>query len=44
MAFLGPVAGVSGNLWLSGYPELIGAIMLFAAGGILYSMFQDIAP
>ncbi|WP_286261195.1 ZIP family metal transporter [Thalassotalea atypica] len=44
MALFGPVAGVSGYLWLSGYPEVIASIMLFASGGILYSVFQDIAP
>lgn len=44
MATLGPIAGVSGHLWLSGYPEIISAIMLFASGGILYSIFQDLAP
>ncbi|WP_077341670.1 ZIP family metal transporter [Pseudocolwellia agarivorans] len=44
MAFLGPIAGVSGYLWLSGYPVIIAAIMLFASGGILYSVFQDLAP
>ena len=44
MAWLGPVAGISGYLWLSHYPSIIGGIMVFAAGGILYSIFQDIAP
>jgi ZIP family zinc transporter len=44
MATLGPIAGVSGYLWLSESPEIIAAIMLFASGGILYSIFQDIAP
>ncbi|VAW57408.1 ZIP zinc transporter family protein [hydrothermal vent metagenome] len=44
MALLGPVAGVTGYLWLSQYPRIVSAIMLFAAGGILYSVFQDIAP
>ncbi len=44
MAVLGPIAGVSGYLWLSDYPEAISAIMLFASGGILYSIFQDLAP
>jgi ZIP family zinc transporter len=44
MAILGPIAGVSGYLWLSEYPESISAIMLFASGGILYSIFQDLAP
>ncbi|MGB2739344.1 MAG: divalent cation transporter [Cognaticolwellia sp.] len=44
MAILGPISGVTGYLWLSEYPEAISAIMLFASGGILYSIFQDIAP
>ncbi|NRA52538.1 MAG: divalent cation transporter [Gammaproteobacteria bacterium] len=44
MALLGPVAAVSGYLWLSDYPVIVAAIMLFAAGGILYSIFQDLAP
>ncbi len=44
MALLGPVAGISGYLWLADSPVLVAAIMLFAAGGILYSVFQDIAP
>lgn len=44
MALLGPIAGVSGYIWLSDYPETISAIMLFASGGILYSIFQDLAP
>ncbi|WP_245849801.1 ZIP family metal transporter [Oceanimonas doudoroffii] len=44
MALLGPVAALTGYFWLSAYPELVSGIMLFAAGGILYSVFQDIAP
>jgi len=44
MALLGPVAAVSGYIWLSDYPVIVAAIMLFAAGGILYSIFQDLAP
>jgi ZIP family zinc transporter len=44
MALLGPVAGVSGYLWLSDLPAIVAAIMLFASGAILYSIFQDIAP
>ncbi len=44
MALLGPVAGVIGYVWLAAYPAVVSAIMLFAAGGILYSVFQDIAP
>ena len=44
MAILGPISGISGYLWLSEFPQAISAIMLFASGGILYSIFQDLAP
>jgi ZIP family zinc transporter len=44
MAWLGPVAGLGGLFWLSHYPQAVSAIMLFASGGILYSVFQDLAP
>ena len=44
MSILGPIAGVSGYLWLSEYPVAISVVMLFASGGILYSIFQDLAP
>lgn len=41
---LGPLAGLSGYHFLSSHPAALGAIMLFASGGILYLIFQDIAP
>lgn len=44
MALLGPIAGFSGYFLLSEYPKVVSGIMLFAAGGILYIIFQDIAP
>ena len=44
MALLGPIAGAAGYLLLSEHPKIISGIMLFAAGGILYIIFQDIAP
>ena len=44
MAVLGPIAAMCGYLWLSESPEIIAAVMLFASGGILYSIFQDLAP
>lgn len=44
MALLGPLAGVSGYLWLSAYPQAVAAVMMLATGSILYSVFQDIAP
>lgn len=44
LAFLGPLCGVTGWFWLAGQDAALGALMLFAAGGILYLTFQDIAP
>ncbi len=44
VSFLGPVAACSGYLWLQNQPMLTAGIMSFAAGGILYLVFQDIAP
>lgn len=44
MSLAGPICGIIGFLWLADQPEAISSIMLFAAGGILYSVFQDIAP
>jgi ZIP family zinc transporter len=29
---------------LAEFPQYVSAIMLFASGGILYAIFQDIAP
>ena len=36
--------GAVGWFWLADQDAILGAIMLFAAGGILYLTFQDIAP
>ena len=44
LAALGPVCGVIGWFWLADYRAVVGAVLLFAAGGILYLTFQDIAP
>lgn len=44
MALLGPVAGLCGYWFLADHEAWVAGIMLFAAGGILYSIFQDIAP
>lgn len=41
---LGPLFGWIGYQFLVPHPELVGVIMLFASGGILYLIFQDIAP
>ncbi|BDX02940.1 divalent cation transporter [Marinomonas pontica] len=44
LAMTGPIAGVIALLWLVEWPSVISGIMLFASGGILYAVFQDIAP
>lgn len=44
MAMFGPIAGGLGFIFLVDLPVVIGAISLFASGGILYLVFQDIAP
>lgn len=44
MVPLGPLCGTLGMLFLSDHDIVLGGIMLFAAGGILYLIFQDIAP
>lgn len=44
MVPLGPLCGALGMMFLSDHDVLLGSIMLFAAGGILYLIFQDIAP
>ncbi|MBK0399075.1 divalent cation transporter [Limibaculum sp. M0105] len=43
LAAVGPVAVLFGDLVLAGLPQVTGAIMMGAAGGILFLMFQDIA-
>jgi len=44
LSFLGVIAALFGNYYLSDNPEIVAATMLFAGGGIIYLMFQDIAP
>jgi ZIP family zinc transporter len=44
VSILGPVAACSGYLFLQAQPRLTAGIMSFASGGILYLIFQDIAP
>lgn len=43
-SLLGPAAGLAGYFWLARFPTAVAGLMLFAAGGILYLIFQDIAP
>ncbi len=44
MVPLGPLMGWLGMTQLVGHETLLHGIMIFAAGGILYAIFQDIAP
>lgn len=44
LALIGPLCAVLGLLYLSGQRALLGGIMIFAAGGILYIVFEDVAP
>ena len=44
MSLLGPCAGLSSYSWLSSRPLVVSVMMFFASGGILYLVFQDIAP
>lgn len=44
VALLGPVAGLLGYFFLQDLPDVTAGIMVFAGGGILYLVFQDIAP
>ena len=41
---IGPIIAIFGWVYFSNNDLLIGATMLFASGGILYLIFQDIAP
>lgn len=41
---LGPLAAWFGFAFLASEPRALGALMLFSAGGILYLIFEDIAP
>jgi ZIP family zinc transporter len=44
LVLIGPMAGLGGFYFLAENVTALSAIMLFASGGILYLIFQDIAP
>lgn len=44
LSFSGLAAALSGYYLLADMPQVVGAIMLFAGGGVTYLIFQDIAP
>jgi len=41
---IGPAFALAGHWLFASSPALLGAVTLFASGGILYLIFQDIAP
>lgn len=43
-ALCGPISAVLGFYFLADQVTWLGAVMLFASGGIMYLVFQDIAP
>ncbi len=44
LSFLGIVGALVGHFVLSDYPDLTAHLMVFASGGILYLLIQDIIP
>ncbi|RUO61802.1 ZIP family metal transporter [Pseudidiomarina insulisalsae] len=44
VSFIGPVAALAGYFWLGDMMQTTAVIMAAASGGILYLIFQDIAP
>jgi ZIP family zinc transporter len=44
ISLLGPLFATGGYFFLQNQPAVTASIMTFAAGGILYLVFQDIAP
>ncbi len=44
LSFSGVASAIAGYYFLSGMPRMIGALMLFSSGGIIYLIFQDIGP
>ncbi|MEX2516883.1 MAG: divalent cation transporter [Gammaproteobacteria bacterium] len=41
---LGPLAAWIGFAWLSGSDQVLASVLLFCSGGILYLIFEDLAP
>ena len=44
LSFVGIISALFGTQLLSDMPEVTASLMLFSSGGILYLIFQDIAP
>jgi len=44
LSFIGIIGALIGHYVLSDYPALTAHLMIFASGGILYLLVQDIVP
>tara|TARA_R110002124_G_scaffold277321_8_gene448639 strand:+ start:24239 stop:24946 length:708 start_codon:yes stop_codon:yes gene_type:complete len=44
LSFSGIIGAMLGHIYLSDYPDLTAFLMVFASGGILYLLIQDIIP
>jgi ZIP family zinc transporter len=44
LSFFGIAGALTGHFFLSDYPDLTAHLMVFASGGILYLLIQDIIP
>ncbi|MEH0157417.1 divalent cation transporter [Limibacter armeniacum] len=44
LSFLGIISALIGHYYLSDFPDVTAKLMMFASGGILYLIFQDIVP
>ena len=44
LAMIGPLMAVIGHKFLSDQEQVLACLKLFASGGIIYLVFQDIAP
>jgi ZIP family zinc transporter len=44
MPLLGPIAAALGVMFFAPNQMVLGALMVFAAGGVLFLTFQDVAP
>lgn len=44
LSFVGIAAALLGDHFLSGQSDIVASMMVFASGGIIYLIFDDIAP
>ncbi|MGM8886853.1 ZIP family metal transporter, partial [Psychrobacter sp. 1U2] len=44
LSFFGIISALIGHYLLSSYPDLTAHLMIFASGGILYLLIQDLIP